>query len=91
MNLHFISIGGSAMHNLAIALQQKGYLITGSDDTIYNPSKSRLAKYGLLPRKFGWFPKKITHNLDAVILGMHVKKDNIELIKAQELGIKILS
>ena len=91
MNIHFIAIGGSAMHNLAIALYQKGYQITGSDDTIHDPSKSRLDKYDLLPVEFGWFPEKITTNLDAVILGMHAKKDNLELLKAQELGLKIYS
>lgn len=91
MNIHFIAIGGSAMHNLALALQQKGYQITGSDDTIHDPSKSRLASKGLLPDKFGWFPEKITSNLDAVILGMHAKADNPELVKAQELGLTIYS
>lgn len=91
MNIHFIAIGGSAMHNLAIALEQKGYQITGSDDTIHDPSKSRLANKGLLPEEFGWFPEKISTNLDAVILGMHAKKDNPELLKAQELGVKIYS
>jgi len=91
MNIHFIAIGGSAMHNLAIALYQKGYQITGSDDTIHDPSRSRLEKYGLLPEKFGWFPEKITTNLEAVILGMHAKKDNPELLKAQELRVKIYS
>lgn len=91
MNIHFIAIGGSAMHNLAIALYQKGYKITGSDDIIHDPSKSRLEKYGLLPSKFGWFAEKITANLDAIILGMHAKKDNSELLKAQELGLKIYS
>ncbi|MCF4102249.1 Mur ligase domain-containing protein [Gillisia sp. M10.2A] len=91
MNLHFIAIGGSAMHNLALALRHKGYQISGSDDAIFEPSKSRLAKHDLLPDKFGWFPEKITSNLDAVILGMHAKSDNPELIKAQELGIKIYS
>lgn len=91
MQIHFIAIGGSAMHNLAIALHQKGYQVTGSDDTIHDPSKSRLEKYGLLPDEFGWFPEKITHNLDVVILGMHAKQDNIELLKAQELGLKIYS
>jgi UDP-N-acetylmuramate: L-alanyl-gamma-D-glutamyl-meso-diaminopimelate ligase len=91
MNIHFIAIGGSAMHNLAIALHQKGYQVSGSDDTIHNPSKSRLEKYGLLPREFGWFPDKIVSNLDAIILGMHAKKDNAELLKAQELGLKIYS
>ncbi|MEN8965981.1 MAG: Mur ligase family protein [Polaribacter sp.] len=91
MQIHFIAIGGSAMHNLAIALHQKGYQVTGSDDTIHDPSKSRLEKYGLLPDEFGWFPEKITHNLDVVILGMHAKQDNVELLKAQELGLKIYS
>ncbi|NVK53254.1 MAG: peptidoglycan synthetase [Flavobacteriaceae bacterium] len=91
MNIHFIAIGGSAMHNLAIALQQKGYQVSGSDDTIHDPSKSRLEKYGLFPKAFGWFTEKITTNLDAIILGMHAKKDNPELLKAQELGIKIYS
>lgn len=91
MNIHFIAIGGSAMHNLAIALHQKGYVVSGSDDVIHNPSKSRLEKYALLPREFGWFPEKISTNLDAIILGMHAKRDNIELLKAQELGLKIYS
>ncbi|MHB0754279.1 UDP-N-acetylmuramate--L-alanine ligase [Polaribacter sp. M15] len=91
MNIHFIAIGGSAMHNLAIALHQKGYQVFGSDDTIHDPSKSRLKKYGLLPQEFGWFPEKITPALDVVILGMHAKKDNPELLKAQELELKIYS
>lgn len=91
MRVHFIAIGGSAMHNLAIALHQKGYHITGSDDTIFDPSKSRLEKYGLLPEAFGWFPEKISKDLDAIILGMHAKKDNPELSRAQELGLKIYS
>jgi UDP-N-acetylmuramate: L-alanyl-gamma-D-glutamyl-meso-diaminopimelate ligase len=91
MNLHFIAIGGSAMHNLALALLQKGYQITGSDDTIFEPSKSRLENKGLLPQEFGWFPEKITTNLDAVILGMHAKADNPELLKAKELGLTIYS
>ncbi|WP_298780231.1 Mur ligase family protein [uncultured Polaribacter sp.] len=91
MNIHFIAIGGSAMHNLAIALHQKGYQVSGSDDTIHNPSKSRLEKYGLLPEEFGWFPEKISSELDVIILGMHAKKDNSELLKAQELGLKIYS
>ena len=91
MNIHFIAIGGSAMHNLALALQQKGYQITGSDDTIYEPSKSRLAAKGLLPQAFGWFPEKITTAIDVVILGMHAKADNLELLKAQELGLTIYS
>lgn len=91
MNIHFIAIGGSAMHNLAIALQQKGYRISGSDDTIFEPSKSRLMINGLLPEKFGWFPEKITDNIHAVILGMHARPDNPELLKAQEIGLKIYS
>ncbi|MDB4011100.1 Mur ligase family protein [Polaribacter sp.] len=91
MNLHFIAIGGSAMHNLAIALHLKGDQISGSDDAIHDPSKSRLAKYGLLPEAFGWFPEKIHTGIDAIILGMHAKKDNLELLKAQELGLKIYS
>ena len=91
MNIHFIAIGGSAMHNLAIALHNKGYHVTGSDDTIHDPSKSRLEKRGLLPKEFGWFPEKINDALDVIILGMHAKKDNPELLKAQELGLKIYS
>ncbi|MCX2679484.1 Mur ligase domain-containing protein [Galbibacter sp. EGI 63066] len=91
MKIHFIAIGGSAMHNLALALHQKGYTITGSDDIIYEPSKSRLEAKGLCPFTFGWFPEKITLDLDAVILGMHAKPDNPELAKAQELGVKIYS
>tara|TARA_R110001632_G_scaffold169637_1_gene288643 strand:- start:1948 stop:3300 length:1353 start_codon:yes stop_codon:yes gene_type:complete len=91
MNIHFIAIGGSAMHNLAIALHNKGYQVTGSDDTIHDPSKSRLEKRGLLPEEFGWFPEKITTNLDVIILGMHAKQDNPELVRAQEMGLKIYS
>jgi len=91
MNLHFIAIGGSAMHNLALALHHKGYKVTGSDDAIFEPSKSRLDKFGLLPPEFGWFPEKITTNLDAVILGMHAKENNPELLKAKELNIPIYS
>lgn len=91
MNVHFIAIGGAAMHNLALALHNKGYKVTGSDDEIFNPSKSRLEAKGLLPEAFGWFPEKITSDLDAVVLGMHAKADNPELLKAQELGLKIYS
>jgi UDP-N-acetylmuramate: L-alanyl-gamma-D-glutamyl-meso-diaminopimelate ligase len=91
MNVHFIAIGGAAMHNLALALHHKGMQVTGSDDTIFEPSKSRLHTAGLLPTHFGWFPEKITKNLDAVVLGMHAKQDNPELLKAQELGLKIYS
>ena len=91
MNIHFIAIGGSAMHNLAIALHKKGHMVSGSDDVIFEPSKSRLDQLGLLPLTFGWYPEKITKDLDAVILGMHAKPDNPELLKAQELGLKIYS
>ncbi len=91
MNVHFIAIGGAAMHNLAIALHNKGYQVTGSDDTIFDPSKSRLEAKGLLPKAFGWYPEKITDALDAIVLGMHAKADNPELLKAQELGLKIYS
>ena len=91
MKIHFIAIGGSAMHNLAIALHNKGYQVTGSDDTIHDPSKSRLERKGLLPEAFGWFPEKITSDLDVIILGMHAKKDNPELLKAQDMGLKIYS
>lgn len=91
MNIHFIAIGGSAMHNLAIALHLKGYVVSGSDDAIFEPSKSHLATYRLLPKEFGWFPQKISKKLDAVILGMHAKQDNPELLKAKELGITIYS
>ncbi len=89
--IHFIAIGGSVMHNLAIALHQTGYQITGSDDEIYDPAKSRLQKYGLLPDQIGWFPDKITPQTDAVILGMHARKNNPELLKAKELGLKVYS
>jgi UDP-N-acetylmuramate: L-alanyl-gamma-D-glutamyl-meso-diaminopimelate ligase len=91
MQIHFIAIGGSAMHNLALALHDKGYQITGSDDVIYEPSKTRLQEQGLLPETFGWYPDKLSTSLDAVILGMHAKKDNPELLRAQELGLKIYS
>jgi len=91
MKIHFIAIGGSAMHNLALALCQKGYGITGSDDSVFEPSRSRLEKYGILPEKMGWFPEKITPDLDAVVLGMHAHEDNPELLKAKELNLKIYS
>jgi UDP-N-acetylmuramate: L-alanyl-gamma-D-glutamyl-meso-diaminopimelate ligase len=91
MHIHFIAIGGSAMHNLALALHHKGYIISGSDDVIFEPSRGRLSDKGLLPEEFGWFPEKIHENLDAVILGMHAKPDNPELLKAQELGVTIYS
>jgi UDP-N-acetylmuramate: L-alanyl-gamma-D-glutamyl-meso-diaminopimelate ligase len=91
MRVHFIAIGGSAMHNLAIALKRKGFEVSGSDDEIFEPSKSRLEKEGILPQKMGWDEKNITANIDAVILGMHARKDNPELLKAQRLGLKIYS
>ena len=91
MRVHFIAIGGSAMHNLALALHHKGFAVSGSDDAIFEPSKSRLQNYELLPVEMGWFPDKITSDLDAVILGMHAKIDNPELVKAQEIGLKIYS
>ncbi|SDL47802.1 UDP-N-acetylmuramate: L-alanyl-gamma-D-glutamyl-meso-diaminopimelate ligase [Salinimicrobium catena] len=91
MRIHFIAIGGSAMHNLALALHQKGHQITGSDDMIYEPSRSRLEKFGLLPETYGWFPEKITRELDAVILGMHAREDNPELKKAKEIGVQVFS
>lgn len=91
MRTHFIAIGGAAMHNLALALHNKGYQVTGSDDAIFEPSKSRLEKKGLLPIEMGWFPEKITQDIEAVILGMHAKEDNPELLKAKELGLKIYS
>lgn len=91
MKLHFIAIGGSVMHNLALSLAQSGYRISGSDDDIHNPAKDRLAMAGLLPEKMGWFPEKITADLDAVILGMHARADNPEILRAKELGIKVYS
>ena len=91
MNVHFIAIGGSAMHNLAIALQTNGYKVSGSDDEIFEPSRTRLINYGLLPEMEGWYPEKLTSDIDAVILGMHAKADNPELIQAQKLGLKIYS
>lgn len=91
MKVHFISIGGSVMHQLAIALQGKGYQVTGTDDEIFEPALTHLRDKGLLPNAFGWQPDLITSDLDAVILGMHAKADNPELIKAQELGLSIYS
>lgn len=91
MKIHFIAIGGSTMHNLAIALKIKGYEVTGSDDEIFEPAKGRLQKYGILPKGIGWNPDKIDQSVDAVILGMHAREDNPELLKAKELGIKIFS
>ena len=91
MRVHFIAIGGSAMHNLALALHHKGYEVSGSDDEIFEPSKGRLKAAGLLPDSSGWYSEKITNDLDAVILGMHARADNPELLKAQELGLSIYS
>ncbi len=91
MKVHFIAIGGSAMHNLAISLCKKGYQVTGSDDEIFEPSRTRLENYGILPESFGWNPNKITTELNAIILGMHARIDNPELIKAKELNLKIYS
>jgi UDP-N-acetylmuramate: L-alanyl-gamma-D-glutamyl-meso-diaminopimelate ligase len=91
MNVHFIAIGGSAMHNLAIALSRKGYKVTGSDDEIFEPSKTRLAKQGILPENIGWNADLIHSELDAVILGMHAREDNPELQKAKELNIPVFS
>jgi len=91
MRIHFIAIGGAAMHNLAIALHKKGFEVSGSDDVLFEPSVSRLKKHGILPAENGWYPEKITTDLDAVILGMHARVDNPELLKAQELGLKVYS
>lgn len=89
--VHFIAIGGSAMHNLAIALHLKGYQVTGSDDEIFDPARARLNSYGLLPEQFGWFPEKLDNSIESIILGMHARGDNPELAKAKELGLKIYS
>jgi UDP-N-acetylmuramate: L-alanyl-gamma-D-glutamyl-meso-diaminopimelate ligase len=91
MKIHLIAIGGSAMHNLAIALHQAGHQVYGSDDEIFDPAKSRLEKYGLLPLHDGWLPERIHEGLDLVILGMHAKADNPELAKAKSLGLVIQS
>jgi UDP-N-acetylmuramate: L-alanyl-gamma-D-glutamyl-meso-diaminopimelate ligase len=91
MKVHFIAIGGAVMHNLAITLHKKGYNVTGSDDEIFEPSRSRLASYGLLPQTDGWNINLITPDLDSVIIGMHAKADNPELLRAKELGIRIMS
>jgi len=91
MKIHFIAIGGSAMHNLAIALHKKGFTVSGSDDVFTEPSKSRLERFGLLPANEGWDAQRITADLDAIILGMHAKADNPELLKAQEMGLRVYS
>ncbi len=90
-HIHLIAIGGSAMHNIALALHHKGFHVTGSDDEIYDPARRRLAKYGLLPATEGWHTERITSQLDAIIVGMHAREDNPELKKARELGIQIYS
>ena len=91
MRVHLIAIGGSAMHNMALALHEKGFTVTGSDDEINEPSKTRLKNAGILPAEIGWFPEKITTDIDAVILGMHAREDNPELIRAKELNLKVYS
>lgn len=91
MKVHFIAIGGSAMHNLALALHKKGYKVKGSDDEIFEPALTRLKNADILPETTGWFPDKITDDIDAIILGMHAREDNPELQKARELGVKIYS
>jgi UDP-N-acetylmuramate: L-alanyl-gamma-D-glutamyl-meso-diaminopimelate ligase len=91
MKVHFIAIGGSAMHNLAIALNRKGIEVSGSDDEIFEPSRTRLDKEGILPTQLGWDSSRITTDLDAVILGMHAREDNPELLRAKELQIPIYS
>lgn len=91
MRVHFIAIGGAVMHNLALALQKKGDNVSGSDDEIFEPSKSRLAAAGILPVEEGWHPENLTSDIDTVILGMHAKADNPELLRAKEMGLKIVS
>ena len=91
MKYHFIAIGGSAMHNLALALHHSGHLVSGSDDAIFEPSKSRLASAGILPLTEGWDTDKIDSTIDFVVLGMHAKADNPELLRALELGLEVIS
>ena len=91
MNVHFIAIGGAAMHNLALALHHQGHTVTGSDDAIHDPSRSRLEAAGLLPDFMGWHPDRLHAGLDRVILGMHAHPDNPELARAQELGLDVVS
>ena len=88
---HFIAIGGSVMHNLAISLKTQGHQVTGSDDDIKDPARANLIKHHLLPTDMGWHPDRIDNTVDAVILGMHARKDNPELLKAQSIGIPIYS
>ncbi len=91
MKVHLIAIGGAVMHNLAIALHNKGYMVSGSDDEIFEPARTHLADYGLLPEKSGWYPRRINSDINTIILGMHAKNDNPELIKAREIGLRIMS
>src|SRR6476661_930904 len=91
MRIHFTSIGGSVMHQLAIALKRKGYQVTGSDDEIFEPARGNLDSEGILPQQLGWQPDLVDSKLEAVILGMHARADNPELLKARELGIPIYS
>ena len=92
MRIHFIAIGGAAMHNLAMAIHQKaGYIVTGSDDEIFDPARTHLKEAGLLPDELGWHPERITPDIDAIILGMHAREDNPELVRARELGLRIYS
>ncbi len=91
MRIHLIAVGGAVMHNIAIALYNNHHTVTGSDDEIYDPSRSRLQKYDLLPQKMGWDANRITKEIDLVILGMHARKDNPELARAIELEIPVLS
>ena len=90
MRIHFIAIGGAVMHNLAIALHKKGYQVTGSDDEIFEPSKSRLAKIWTPPGRMGLVPEKLDKSVDAVILGMHAREDNPEFKEARKLGLKYI-
>ena len=91
MKVHFIAIGGSAMHNLAIAMKNNRHDVGGSDDEIFEPSRSRLSDNSLLPARYGWYPEEISKDIDAIILGMHARIDNPELLRAKELGLKIYS
>src|SRR5580698_11062692 len=91
MRIHFIAIGGSVMHNLALALLKKGYEVTSSDDEIFEPAYSRLKSAGIMPEHLGWNSEHITPEINSIVLGMHARADNPELLRAKELGIKIYS
>ena len=91
MRIHLIAVGGSAMHNFALALADAGHVVTGSDDQIFEPSRGRLAAAGLLPESEGWDVQRITPDIDVIILGMHARVDNPELLQAQKLGLRIQS